>query len=173
MLLENHVSGGLPVLAVLGIRNHNWLIFIWFIFILGHCKKNQCMSQTWICWPVSHFSEHQRLSFPLYLPLFNSLIEHILWKQFSLGLIVNIILIWFYPPLSTDTQRELILKNSKLLGLGRQIGLKFFEAFVGIFSQTISTILALWVLCLWGKCIWCLKTLVITPKTCKSQMLLK
>ena len=35
-----------------------------------------------------------------------------------------------------DTQRELFFKNSKLLGLGRQIGLKFFEAF-GVFSAKL------------------------------------
>ena len=31
-----------------------------------------------------------------------------------------------------DTQRELFFKNRKLYGLGRQIGLKFYEAF-GVF----------------------------------------
>ena len=31
-----------------------------------------------------------------------------------------------------DTQTELFFKNSKLLGLGRQIGPKFYEAF-GVF----------------------------------------
>ena len=41
------------------------------------------------------------------------------------------------------TSRVFFFKNSKLLGLGRQIGLKFFEAFWGIFGQIISTILAL------------------------------
>jgi hypothetical protein len=35
-------------------------------------------------------------------------------------------------PRTTDTQRELFFKNSKLLGLGRQIGPKFYEAF-GVF----------------------------------------
>ena len=30
---------------------------------------------------------------------------------------------------TTDIQRELFFKNSKLLGLGRQIGLKFWGAF--------------------------------------------
>ena len=33
---------------------------------------------------------------------------------------------------TTDIQRELFFKNWKLLGLGRQIGLKFYEAF-GVF----------------------------------------
>ena len=33
---------------------------------------------------------------------------------------------------TTDTQTELFFKNSKLLGLGRQIGPKFYEAF-GVF----------------------------------------
>ena len=37
---------------------------------------------------------------------------------------------------TTDTQRELFFKNSKLLGFGRQIGLKFFEAF-GVFSAKL------------------------------------
>ena len=32
-------------------------------------------------------------------------------------------------PRTTDIQRELFFKNSKLLGLGRQIGLKFWGAF--------------------------------------------
>ena len=40
------------------------------------------------------------------------------------------------PPRTTDTQRELFFKNSKLLGLGRQIGPKFFEAF-GVFSAKL------------------------------------
>ena len=35
-------------------------------------------------------------------------------------------------PRTTDTQRELFFKNSKLLGLGRQIGQKFYEA-IGVF----------------------------------------
>ena len=35
-------------------------------------------------------------------------------------------------PRTTDTQRELFFKNSKFLGLGRQIGPKFYEAF-GLF----------------------------------------
>ena len=52
-------------------------------------------------------------------------------------------------PRTTDTQTELFFKNLKLLGLGRQIGLKLLEAFGGIFSQTISTILALWFPCPW------------------------
>ena len=34
-----------------------------------------------------------------------------------------------YPARTTDTQRELFFKNSKLLGLGKQIGLKFYDAF--------------------------------------------
>ena len=34
-----------------------------------------------------------------------------------------------YRTRTTDIQRELFFKNSKLLGLGRQIGLKFYEAF--------------------------------------------
>ena len=33
---------------------------------------------------------------------------------------------------TTDTQTELFFKNSKLLGLGRQIGPKFYEVF-GVF----------------------------------------
>ena len=33
---------------------------------------------------------------------------------------------------TTDIQKELFFKNSKLLGLGRQIGPKFYEAF-GVF----------------------------------------
>ena len=40
---------------------------------------------------------------------------------------------------TTDTQTELIFKNSKFLGLGRQIGLKFFEAFV-VFSAKLSAL---------------------------------
>ena len=36
------------------------------------------------------------------------------------------------PSRTTDTQTELFFKNSKLLGLGRQIGPKFYEAF-GVF----------------------------------------
>ena len=35
-------------------------------------------------------------------------------------------------PRTTDTQTELFFKNSKLLGLGRQIGPKFYKAF-GVF----------------------------------------
>ena len=34
-----------------------------------------------------------------------------------------------FQPRTTDTQRELFFKNLKLLGLGRQIGPKFYEAF--------------------------------------------
>ena len=41
-----------------------------------------------------------------------------------------------YVARTTDTQRELFFKNSKLLGLGRQIGPKFFEAF-GVFSAKL------------------------------------
>jgi hypothetical protein len=37
---------------------------------------------------------------------------------------------------TTDTQRELFFKKSKAVGLGRQIGLKYFEAF-GVFSVKI------------------------------------
>ena len=37
---------------------------------------------------------------------------------------------------TTDTQRELFFKNSQLLGLGRQIELKFLEAF-GVFSAKL------------------------------------
>ena len=36
---------------------------------------------------------------------------------------------------TTDTQRELFLKNSKLLGLGRQIGLKFVKAFEAFLAK--------------------------------------
>ena len=39
-----------------------------------------------------------------------------------------------YVARTTDTQRELFFKNSKLLGLGRQIN--FFEAF-GVFSTKL------------------------------------
>ena len=38
-----------------------------------------------------------------------------------------------------DTQIELFFKNPKLLGLDRQIGLNFFEAF-GIFSAKLSAL---------------------------------
>ena len=41
-------------------------------------------------------------------------------------------------PRTTDTQRELVFEESKLLSLGRQIEPKFFGAFGGIFGQTIS-----------------------------------
>ena len=51
---------------------------------------------------------------------------HIIW---------NLRIGWSLPR-TTDTQRELFFKNSKLLGLGRQIGLKFFEAF-GVFSAKL------------------------------------
>ena len=51
---------------------------------------------------------------------------------------------------TTDTQRELFFKNQKLMGLGRQIGLKFYEAIGDISGQNINTILALWVSCPWG-----------------------
>jgi hypothetical protein len=44
---------------------------------------------------------------------------------------------------TTDTQREFFFKNSKLLGLGRQIGLKFYEAF-GVF---LAKLLALFCHC--------------------------
>ena len=44
---------------------------------------------------------------------------HIIW---------NLRIGWSLPR-TTDTQRELFFKNSKLLGLGRQIGLKFWGAF--------------------------------------------
>ena len=38
---------------------------------------------------------------------------------------------------TTDTQRELFSKNLKLLGLGRDFGLKIFEAF-GVFLAGLS-----------------------------------
>ena len=38
---------------------------------------------------------------------------------------------------TTDTQRELLFKNPKLLGLSRHFGLKCFEAF-GVFSAKLS-----------------------------------
>ena len=44
---------------------------------------------------------------------------HIIW---------NLRIRWSLPR-TTDTQRELFFKNSKLLGLDRQIGPKFWEAF--------------------------------------------
>ena len=48
---------------------------------------------------------------------------------------------------TTDTQRELFSKNLKLLGLGRDFGLKIFEAF-GVFLAGLSApILVLWVPC--------------------------
>jgi hypothetical protein len=74
---------------------------------------------------------------------------------------------------TTDTQRELFFKNSKLLGLGRQICLKFFEAF-GVFSDKI---LALFWYCeslVHGKMqlvLFPAKTLVFRSKTYNSQML--
>ena len=40
-------------------------------------------------------------------------------------------------PRNTDTQRELFFENLKLLGLGRQIGRKIFEA-LGIFERTLK-----------------------------------
>ena len=40
---------------------------------------------------------------------------------------------------TTDTQKDLFFKNPKLLGLVRQIGLKFFEAF-GVFAAKVSAL---------------------------------
>ena len=42
-------------------------------------------------------------------------------------------------PWTMDTQRGLFFKNSKLLGLGRQIGLKFYEAF-GVFMAKLKAL---------------------------------
>jgi hypothetical protein len=45
-------------------------------------------------------------------------------------------------PRTTDTKREFFFENSKILGLGRQIGPKFF----GVFSADLAAIiLELWV----------------------------
>ena len=71
-----------------------------------------------------------------------------------------------------DAQRELFFKNLKLLAVGRQIGLKLFEAF-GVFRPkyqdyfgTVSPLST-------GKCIWFFslqKTLVSRSKTYNSQI---
>ena len=42
-----------------------------------------------------------------------------------------------FTPRTTDTQRDIFFENLKLLGLGRQIGPKFFGAF-GVFLIELS-----------------------------------
>ena len=78
-------------------------------------------------------------------------------------------------PRTTDIQRELFFKNSKVLGLGRQIGLKFWGAF-WLFP---AKLLALWVPCSWEsvagsfsykKC-WFLSLKHITPKYSQNKIL--
>jgi hypothetical protein len=51
---------------------------------------------------------------------------------------------WYHYRLQTPRE-SFFFKNLKFLGLGRQIWLKFYEAF----GQTISTVLVLWVPCPW------------------------
>ena len=48
---------------------------------------------------------------------------------------------------TTDTQRELFIKNLELLGLGRHFGLKFFEALGYFWLDYQASILVLWVPC--------------------------
>ena len=59
--------------------------------------------------------------------------------------------------LSTDYghPERALFKNPKLLGLGRQIGHNFFWGIWGIFGQTISTTLALWVKGPWENVLGC------------------
>ena len=65
--------------------------------------------------------------------------SHVIWLQS--GYRISTFVVSFQPQ-TTDTQRGLFFKNSKHLGLGRQIGLKLSEAF-GVFSAKLlnSTIL--------------------------------
>ena len=80
---------------------------------------------------------------------------------------------------TTDIQRELFFKNSKLLGWGRQIGLKFYEVFRVFPANSIGTILSLWVPCSWEsvagslsyKKLWFLGLKHITPKYSQNKIL--
>ena len=74
---------------------------------------------------------------------------------------------------------DFFFKNSKLLGLGRQIGAKFKGVFWVFSARTISTILALWVPCPWEsvagsfsykKC-WFLSLKHITSKYSQNKVL--
>ena len=69
--------------------------------------------------------------FSFYLCLFaylhilrNFVLKHHLAKEIKFKVVP-----YMYTTRTTDIQRELIFNNSKFLGFGRQIGLKFYDAF--------------------------------------------